>query len=58
MRHKTDWLSLLCGLLFIGLGVRYLTRPAPDTALMGLILVAGLGFAGFVAVIAKAARKR
>ncbi|MEV7967235.1 hypothetical protein AB0O34_14810 [Sphaerisporangium sp. NPDC088356] len=58
MRHKTDWLSLLAGLLFIGIGIRYLTAPAPDTLIMALILVFGLGFAGFVGIIAKAVRKR
>jgi hypothetical protein len=55
--HKTDWLSLLSGLLFIGIGIRYLTGPT-DTLVMALILVFGLGFAGFVGIIAKAVRKR
>ncbi|MEU9890204.1 hypothetical protein [Sphaerisporangium sp. NPDC051011] len=58
MRHKTDWLSLLCGLLFVGVGIRYLSGPPPDMLLMALILLVGLGFAGFVAIIAKAVRKR
>ncbi|GII66449.1 hypothetical protein Skr01_65340 [Sphaerisporangium krabiense] len=58
MRHRTDWLSLLCGLLFVGIGVLYLTGTAPDMAVMALVLVAGLGLAGFVAVLAKAVRKR
>ncbi|MEU8271558.1 hypothetical protein AB0B89_30905 [Sphaerisporangium sp. NPDC049002] len=58
MPHRTDWLSLLSGLLFIGIGVRYLAQPAPDTLVMALILVFGLGFAGFVGIIAKAVRKR
>ncbi|WP_405144674.1 hypothetical protein OG589_42795 [Sphaerisporangium sp. NBC_01403] len=58
MRHRTDWLSLLAGLLFIGIGIRYLTPPTPDTLVMALILVFGLGFAGFVGIIAKAVRKR
>jgi hypothetical protein len=58
VRHKTDWLSLLSGLLFIGIGIRYLIRPEPDTLIMGVILVFGLGFAGFVGIIAKALRKR
>ncbi|WP_248966292.1 hypothetical protein [Sphaerisporangium perillae] len=58
MRHKTDWLSLLAGLLFIGVGIRYLTPPAPDVMVMAPILIFGLGFAGFVGIIAKATRKR
>ncbi|GAA3841652.1 hypothetical protein GCM10022226_75160 [Sphaerisporangium flaviroseum] len=58
MRHKTDWLSLLAGLLFIGIGIRYLTAPRPDALLMALILVFGLGFAGLIGIIAKTVRKR
>ncbi|MFC4590532.1 hypothetical protein [Sphaerisporangium corydalis] len=58
MRHRTDWLSLLAGLLFIGIGIRYLVRPEPDTLIMALVLVFGIGFAGFVGIIAKAVRKR
>ncbi|MDH2423881.1 hypothetical protein [Sphaerisporangium sp. TRM90804] len=58
MPHRTDWLSLLAGLLFIGLGIRYLVDDPPDTLVMGLILVFGLGLAGFVAIIAKAIRRR
>ncbi|MBO3747073.1 hypothetical protein J5X84_13430 [Streptosporangiaceae bacterium NEAU-GS5] len=56
--HPTDWLSLLCGLLFIGIGIRYVTAPTPDALVMLPILLVGLGFAGLVAVIAKAARRR
>ncbi|MCW2877006.1 MAG: hypothetical protein JWQ95_1106 [Sphaerisporangium sp.] len=58
MRHRTDWLSLLSGLLFVGIGIRYLTPPAPDTLIMALILLFGLGLAGFIGIIAKAVRKR
>jgi uncharacterized membrane protein HdeD (DUF308 family) len=56
--HRTDWLSLFSGLLFIGIGVRYLVKPAPDPLVMILALVFGLGFAGFFAVIARAFRNR
>lgn len=56
--HRTDWLSLLAGLLFIGIGVRYLVEPPPNTGVMVLTLVFGLGFAGFFAVVARAFRKR
>ncbi|GII75593.1 hypothetical protein Sru01_05750 [Sphaerisporangium rufum] len=58
MRHKTDWFALLAGLLFIGIGVRYLLRPQPDTLVMGLLLVFGLGFAGLVGVMARTMRRR
>ncbi|MEO3808874.1 hypothetical protein ABGB17_07705 [Sphaerisporangium sp. B11E5] len=56
--HRTDWLSLFSGLLFIGIGIRYLVKPPPDTGVMLLALVSGLGFAGFFAVISRAIRKR
>ena len=56
--HRTDWLSLLCGLLFLGIGIRYVAGPLPDSMIMLPILIVGLGFAGLVAVIAKAARRR
>lgn len=57
--HRTDWLSLLCGLLFIGIGLRYLNAPdANNNVIMFPVLVVGLGFAGLVAIVAKAIRKR
>ncbi|MFC4535077.1 hypothetical protein [Sphaerisporangium dianthi] len=57
-RHRTDWLSLLAGLLFIGIGVRFVTAPMPDMMVMAPILIFGLGLAGFVGIITKAVRKR
>ncbi|MFF4773092.1 hypothetical protein [Microtetraspora fusca] len=56
--HPTDWLALLCGLLFIGVGVRYMIAPAPDSVMMLLVLIVGLGFSAFVAILSKVARKR
>ncbi|GAA0387394.1 hypothetical protein Acor_24850 [Acrocarpospora corrugata] len=56
--HRTDWLALLCGLLFIGFGIRYLTPPLPDPVIMVPILLIGLGFAGFIGILSKAFRKR
>ncbi|MCT9928689.1 hypothetical protein N5079_00495 [Planotetraspora sp. A-T 1434] len=55
--HRTNWMALLCGLLFVGIGVRYLTGPPPDAVIMAPVLVGGLGFAAFVAIIAKALRR-
>jgi hypothetical protein len=55
--HRTDWMALLCGLLFIGMGVRYLTGEAPTPVIMAPLLVGGLGFAAFVAIMAKAFRR-
>ncbi|GIH27795.1 hypothetical protein Aph01nite_61050 [Acrocarpospora phusangensis] len=56
--HRTDWLALLCGLLFIGFGIRYLIAPDPDPMIMVPILLVGLGFAGFIGIISKAFRRR
>jgi len=50
-------MSLLCGLLFIGIGIRYMTGPEPDAVIMVPVLIGGLGFAAFVAIIAKAIRR-
>ncbi len=58
LRHGTDWLALLSGLLFIGIGIRYLDPDRPDPLVIVPILLVGLGFAGFVAIIAKAVRRR
>jgi hypothetical protein len=58
LRHGTDWLALLSGLLFIGIGIRFLGGPAPDPLVILPILLVGLGLAGFLAIIAKAVRKR
>ncbi|MEU8173028.1 hypothetical protein AB0C14_09135 [Microbispora hainanensis] len=55
--HRTNWMSLLCGLLFIGMGIRYLSAPEPDAVVMAPVLVGGLGFAAFVAILAKAIRR-
>ncbi|GIH72086.1 hypothetical protein [Sphaerimonospora thailandensis] len=54
--HRTDWMALLSGLLFIGVGIRYLIGPAPDPVIMIPVLIGGLGFAAFVAILAKALR--
>lgn len=58
LRHGTDWLALLSGLLFIGIGIQYLDLHRPDPLVIVPILLVGLGFAGFVAIIAKAVRRR
>lgn len=55
--HRTDWLALLCGLLFVGIGVRYVTGSSPDPLIMLPALLVGLGFAGFVAIIARVFRR-
>jgi len=56
LRHRTDWLSLLGGLLFIGMGIRFIAGPPIDPVTMLAVLLTGLAFAGLVAVIVTAAR--
>jgi hypothetical protein len=50
-------MALLCGLLFIGVGITYMAAPAADAVVMTPVVVGGLGFAAFVAIIAKAIRR-
>jgi hypothetical protein len=56
--HRTDWMALLSGLLFIGIGVGFLTGEITDPVFVLPVLVAGLGLAGFVAIIVRALRDR
>lgn len=58
LRHRTDWLALLGGLLFIGIGVRFIAGPSPDPLTMLVVLLAGLAAAGLVALVVGAARGR
>ncbi|MDR8408690.1 hypothetical protein [Nonomuraea sp. 3-1Str] len=56
--HRTDWMALLSGMLFVALGVLVLTGSLKDPlALVGLVVV-GLGFSGLVAVVARVVRGR
>lgn len=57
MRHRTDWMALLSGLLFIGIGVVYLTDPEPDPIAMLVLLTGGLGLAGVLALVARTLRR-
>lgn len=49
-------MALLSGLLFIVLGVGVATGTLRDWVLLTALTVAGLGFAGLVAVIARLVR--
>ncbi|MBN6057030.1 hypothetical protein JYK22_34215 [Nonomuraea sp. RK-328] len=56
--HRTDWMALLSGMLFVALGALVLSGAMKDPlALVGLVVV-GLGLSGLVAVIARVARGR
>ncbi|MFG3435759.1 hypothetical protein ACGF0J_00825 [Nonomuraea sp. NPDC047897] len=54
--HRTDWMALLSGLLFVVLGILILTRSITDPLVLSGLVVMGLGFAGLVAVVARVVR--
>lgn len=58
LRHRTDWMALLGGVLFIGIGIRFIAGPPPDALTMLAILLVGLAFAGLVALFVTATRRR
>lgn len=55
--HRTDWMALLSGMLFIAVGIIFISRPAVDSLVMLPIILCGLGFAGLVAILARAIRR-
>ncbi|MCA2224378.1 hypothetical protein [Nonomuraea aurantiaca] len=54
--HRTDWMALLSGTLFVVLGILLLTRAITDPLVLVSLVIIGLGFAGLVAVIARVIR--
>ncbi|NUW30364.1 hypothetical protein HTZ77_02830 [Nonomuraea sp. SMC257] len=54
--HRTDWMALLSGMLFVALGALVLTGELKDPLGLLVLLVVGLGFSGLVAVVARIAR--
>lgn len=54
--HKTDWMALLSGVLFIVLGILLVARVVTDPLVVIGVMVLGLAFAGLVAIIARAVR--
>ncbi|MFJ2030311.1 hypothetical protein [Streptosporangium sp. NPDC087985] len=55
--HRTDWMALLSGLLFVGVGIVFVLRPAVESLIMIPVLLGGLGLAGLVAILARVARR-
>ena len=55
--HRTDWMALLSGLLFIAAGVVFIIRPSIQPLVMFTVLVSGLGFAGLVSILVRAIRR-
>lgn len=54
--HRTDWMALLSGLLFLVLGILLTTGAITDWLVLLPLVVVGLGFAGLVAIVARAVR--
>ncbi|MCF6472188.1 hypothetical protein FAF44_27900 [Nonomuraea sp. MG754425] len=54
--HRTDWMALLSGVLFVVLGILVVTRSITDPLVLVPVMVVGLAFAGLVAIIARMAR--
>ncbi|WP_246608972.1 hypothetical protein [Nonomuraea rhizosphaerae] len=54
--HRTDWMALLSGTLFVVLGILILTGSIKDPLVLVSLVVVGLGFAGLVAVVARVIR--
>ncbi|WP_326635755.1 hypothetical protein OG884_22205 [Streptosporangium sp. NBC_01755] len=55
--HRTDWMALLSGMLFIAAGIVFIIRPSVQPLGMLTVLVGGLGLAGLVAILAKVIRR-
>lgn len=56
--HRTDWMALLSGILFVVLGILLVTGALTEWLVLIPVVVVGLAFAGFVAIIARVFRKR
>jgi uncharacterized membrane protein HdeD (DUF308 family) len=54
--HRTDWMALLSGALFVVLGILLTTGSIKDPLVLVSLLVIGLGFAGIVAIVARVIR--
>ncbi|RVX47222.1 hypothetical protein EDD27_10145 [Nonomuraea polychroma] len=54
--HRTDWMALLSGVLFVVLGILIVTRAIRDPLVLIGVMVLGLAFAGLVAIVARAVR--
>lgn len=57
LRHRTDWMALLSGLLFIGAGAVFIGMPNVEPVIMLPVVLVGLGVAGMIAILARAIRR-
>ncbi|MFF5210817.1 hypothetical protein [Streptosporangium sp. NPDC000396] len=56
-RHRTDWMALLSGLLFVAAGIVFISRPGIEPLIMLPLILGGLGLAGLVSILARAFRR-
>ncbi|MEV8633362.1 hypothetical protein AB0395_17045 [Streptosporangium sp. NPDC051023] len=56
--HRTDWMALLSGLLFIVSGILFISLPDIEPLVMLPVILGGLGVAGLAAILARAFRRR
>ncbi|MEV0617338.1 hypothetical protein AB0I81_28720 [Nonomuraea sp. NPDC050404] len=54
--HRTDWMALLSGVLFVVLGILVVTRAIREPVVLIGVMVLGLAFAGLVAIVARVVR--
>lgn len=57
LAHRTDWMALLSGMVFIAAGIVFISEPSVQPLVMLTLLVSGLGFAGLVAILARVIRR-
>ncbi|GAA3137250.1 hypothetical protein [Streptosporangium carneum] len=57
-RHRTDWMALLSGLLFIVSGILFISVPDLEPLVMLPVVLGGLGLAGLVSILARAVRRQ
>ncbi|MEU4829770.1 hypothetical protein [Streptosporangium sp. NPDC023615] len=55
--HRTDWMALLSGMLFVSAGIVFVSRPSVEPLIMLVILVGGLGVAGLITILARVIRR-
>ncbi|MEU6996878.1 hypothetical protein [Nonomuraea sp. NPDC046570] len=57
LTHRTDWMALLSGLLFIVLGILVVTGAMTNWLVMVSVAVGGLAIAGSLAILARVVRR-
>ncbi|MEU9835520.1 hypothetical protein AB0D67_28635 [Streptosporangium sp. NPDC048047] len=55
--HRTDWMALLSGMIFIAAGVVLIGRPSIEPLIMLPAVLGGLGVAGLITILARLIRR-